>query len=86
MFFGAFLPLMLVLVLGLLLAVIVVVREIRKIIGTSGETGSKNPLVLLKRESPAQELNKQHRQGEPGKQLRKNQSEGNSTGGAIWRW
>lgn len=89
MFFGAFLPLVLVVGLGLLVAIIVLVREIRKIIGASGGTGSKNPPVSLGQESPSQELSTQyklHKQDVPENQLRENQSEGNSTGGAVWRW
>jgi hypothetical protein len=89
MLFGAFLPLILVVGLGLLVAVIVLVREIRKIIGASGKPSSREPRVSLAGESPPQELStryKPHKQRELEKQPRANYSEGNSTGGAIWRW
>ena len=89
MIFGAFFPLMLVLVLGLLLAVIVIVREIRKIIGASEETGSQNPPVSLGRESLSQKNSPQYKtskHNEPEQHLQENRNEGNTTGGAVWRW
>ncbi len=89
MFFGAFFPLVLVVGLGLLVAVIVIIREIRTITGALGGTGSKKPPASLERDLPAQELNtryKPHKQNVPAKQPQSNRSEGNSTGGAIWRW
>ena len=89
MFFGAFFPLVLVVGLGLLVAIIVIIREIRTITGAWGRAGSKKPPASLNGDSPAQELNtryKPHKQGEPEKQPQANRSEGNSTDGAIWRW
>jgi hypothetical protein len=89
MIFGAFLPLVFVLVLGLLLAAIVIVREIRTIISASAGTGSKKPPVSLVRESLSQELsarNKQLKQDEPRKQPLESKNEVNSAGGAVWRW
>jgi hypothetical protein len=89
MFFGAFLPLVLVTGLGLLVAIIVIIREIKTITGALGGTGSKKPTVSLGQESPAQELNpryKPYKQHESEKRMQENPNEGNSAGGAIWRW
>ncbi|MBM3157004.1 MAG: hypothetical protein FJ004_06930 [Chloroflexi bacterium] len=89
MIFGAFFPLVLVVVLGLLVAIIVLVREIRKILGTSGETGSKNPPLSLAREFPYQEHSaryKKRKRDEPQKQPQETKSEKNPTSGAVWRW
>ena len=89
MFFGAFFPLVLVVGLGLLVAIIVIIREIKTITGALGGTGSKKPTASLRQDSPAQELStryKPNKQNVPAKQPQANHSEGNSTGGAIWRW
>lgn len=89
MFFGAFFPIILVVGLGLIVALIVLVREIKTITGALGGTGSKKPPVSLERESPVQELKPQYKpykQSEPEKRLQENQNEGNPAGGNLWRW
>ncbi|HUV52047.1 MAG TPA: hypothetical protein VMW64_03120 [Dehalococcoidia bacterium] len=89
MFFGAFFPIVLVVGLGLLVAIIVLMREIRTITGALGRAGSKKPPVSLGQDSPAQELStryKPHKQVEPEKKIQENQNEGNSAAGNLWRW
>lgn len=89
MFFGAFLPLVLVVGLGLLVAVVIVVREVRKMMGLWERTGARNPPVPSGLESPVKESTtryKPYRQDVREKQLPENKNEGSPAGGNLWRW
>jgi hypothetical protein len=89
MFLGAFVPLVLVVCLGLLVAAFLVVREIRMLKGAFRGTASKAPPMSLGRESSAQESKTRYKPYEQGireKQLQANKNEDNSADRNQWRW
>lgn len=89
MLLGAFVPLVLVVDLGLLVAAFLVVREIRMLKRAFRGTTSREPPMSLGRESSAQESNTRYKPYEQvirEKQPQANKNEDNSADRNQWRW
>jgi hypothetical protein len=88
MLLGFFFPLVMVVGLGLLLGIIILLREIRKMTGAPGNAGSREPPPFAG-QSPAQELGARYKQYTQDVEEREPETTANevqSAGGSQWRW
>ncbi len=88
MLFGFFFPLVMVVGLGLLVGIIILLREIRKMTGVLGRPSSQNPASLAG-QAPTQELSaryKPYRQDIPERDSEMTSNEVESAGSSQWRW